>query len=85
MHNEHNCHRSNLAWSFHKVGGTIYPRYHLPINSSNLKILSLPQRETVLIQSMLMIILFLTIDILLRRTFLNASLCYPPFLHTQRD
>jgi alkanesulfonate monooxygenase SsuD/methylene tetrahydromethanopterin reductase-like flavin-dependent oxidoreductase (luciferase family) len=33
MHNEHNCHRSNLAWSFHKVGGTIYPRYHLPINS----------------------------------------------------
>jgi hypothetical protein len=41
-------------------------------------------KEMVLIQFMLMTILFHTIDILVRETFLNASLCYLLFLHIQR-
>ena len=60
MHNEFICRKSDSELSFHKVGGMIYPKLQLVINSNILKISSLPQKEMVLIQSMPTIILYPT-------------------------
>lgn len=85
MHNEFICRKSDSELSFHKVGGMIYPKLQLMINSNILKISSLPQKEMVLIQSMPTIILYRIIDIPVQVAFLNASLCYRLSLCIQKS
>jgi len=46
MHIEHNCHTSEVESLFHKAGETIYPKYHLPINSSITEISSFGRKKS---------------------------------------